>query len=269
MAETSPARLGTRLGRFGLAAVWLLAALPPALWLVHRSDPELAVRLSITGTRWAMRALLGLGALGAVLLLLFPPFPAWLRLLTHRLKLAMTSNHAAVMKARSELAHFESAARRLELGRLLLLADDLRGALPQLQRAVELDPQVATAHHQLGLCLFRSGHPAQALPHFVTAEKLDRGHAFGDALLHAGRVAFVLGDRTAAAELLRQHERAHGGNRKSHRWLGDALAATGDQQGARKAWQVAAAKPTQRLTADENWQRALARVRLWRRGGRA
>lgn len=257
------------LGHVVLTLVWVLALAPVALWAVHRQDPELAVRIAQVASFWVGRGLLA-GALVLLLLtLLWPPFLAGIRLSLSRFHTAVTTNQATLRRAYGELQHFESGARHLEVGRLLRQAGDLRKAGPHLARAVELDPQLPGAHFQLGMWLFQNGQYGPAASAFLAAERGDPGHAFGDALLHAGRCAFLLGQNDAAVQLLRQHAAAHGGNRKSHLWLGDALAVSGDLAAARAAWQVAAAPVTQRLTAEENWHRALARVRLWRRGGKA
>ncbi|MBL9079334.1 MAG: tetratricopeptide repeat protein [Planctomycetes bacterium] len=249
-----------------LATVWVIALVPPALWLVHRGDPELAVRLALAGSTWTTRTLLALALLAAAALLLFPPAAAGVRLAAARTRRLLASDRGPLQRALADLQHFESAARHLDAGRAAWLLDDGARALVHLRRAIELDPALPAAHHQLGLVLLRTGHAAPARQAFAAAERLDPGHAFGDALLHQGRAAFRLGQHADAVELLRTHERRHGGGRRSQLWLGDALAAAGDRAAARAAWSAAAAPG--RLTAEENWCRALARVRPWF-GGRA
>jgi tetratricopeptide (TPR) repeat protein len=250
-----------------LVLVWTVAAVPVVLWLVHERDPELAVRVGQVGTAWLLRLLLVTTGLVLLTLLVWPPAAAGVRLAFARMRRLLTSDRAPLMRALAELQHFESAARHLEVGRLALQLDETERAATHLHRSLELDGEVAGAHHQFGLVLLRAGHTETAQQHFLAAERLDPGHAFGDALLHAGRTAFRRGQHEQAAQLLRDHQARHGGGRRSHLWLGDALAAVGDDAGARAAWQVAAAPVTSALTAEENWCRALARVRLWRRGG--
>ncbi|MCA8952648.1 MAG: hypothetical protein KDE27_24260, partial [Planctomycetes bacterium] len=200
---------------------------------------------------------------------LFPPFPAWIRLMLERLRLNFASDRGPLLKALAELQHFESAARHLEIGRLALLRSELQLAAQHLARAVELDGSIAGSHHQLGLLLLRIGQVPRAAAEFQRAEQLDPGHAFGDALLNLGKCALLLGDNAGAARVLEEHERRHGGSRKSHYWLGKAKHATGDLPGASAAMSYAAAPPDkQRLTAEENWFRALARVWLWRGGAK-
>jgi tetratricopeptide (TPR) repeat protein len=269
MAEAVPAPEPARISagnRIALAVVWLLAAVPVALWIVHRDDPELAVVVAQHLWTWTVRLLLGGAVLFAVAALLFPPVPAWLRLRWHDVKLAATSNRGPLLKALSELRHFESAQRHFEVGRLALLRRDLAIALPHLQRAIALDPDVAAAHHQFGLCLLRIGQIGAAAAEFAYAERLEPGHAFGDSQLYLGRCLDLAGRHAEAAAILTEHAAQHGGGRRSGYWRGQALQNAGDAAGAREAFAQAAAAPTQRLSAEENWVRALARVRTWRGG---
>lgn len=249
-----------------LVAVFGLAAWPFVLWLLHLRDPELAVRTAQVAGAVVANGTFGLLATGALVCLLYPPAPAWLRLAGSQTMLALTSNRAPLQKALADLQHFESAARHLDVGRLALQRGETHLANLHLLRALELDPTIANAHHLHGLLCFRAGHWAPAADAFRRARQIDPGHAFGDALLHEGRCRFLGGDVAGALDLLREHERKHGGGRKSHLWLAEALQASGDPAGATAACQFAAAPPgKQRLTAEENWFRARARVRLWGR----
>jgi len=267
LAATEAAASASLWRRLPLMLCWLLAIWPITLWLLAQGDPELAVRLAQHATTALIGCGLVLGLATLVALVAFPPFVAWLRLIVHRIRLSFGSDRGPLLKALGELQHFESAARHLEVGRLALGRSELQLAATHLGRAVELDPDVAGANYQFGLLLFRIGQVPMARAAFERAERLDPGHAFGNAVLEAGRCALVLGDEAAAVQLLEQHERAHGGNRKSHYWLGKARAANGDPDGARKAMQLAAEAPRQQLSAEDNWFRALARVWLWRGGG--
>lgn len=266
MAEsvaTATARM-PRGQRLLLLLVWLLAAVPVALWLLQRYDPEAAVELVATGERWLLRIGILVGALLLVAMLAFPPVPAWLRLRWHQLRLSLTSDRGPLLRALGELQHFASAQRHFEVGRLALLRREFATAMPHLAKAIELDAGMATAYHHMGLLLFRHGRIDDAAAAFARAEALEPGHAFGDALLHVGRCLDLAEQHRPAAELLQRHRLQHGGNRRSHYWLGLALQAAGDRQDAAAAFAIAAAPPTQQLTPEENWFRALARVRRWR-----
>ncbi len=263
-----PLRAQASLRQLPLALVWLAAAFPPALWLVHAADPELAVRIAQgTGRALWTGAWTGLGVL-AIAFVLFPPVPAWLRRAGSRTWLALTMDQGPLYKALSELRHFETGARHAEIGRLLRLRRQNEAALQHLRAAVELDPNVASAWHQFGLVAFAQHEWQAAATAFEHAEALDPGHAFGDAALHLGRCLYQLGDARALA-VLQAHQQRHGGGPRSHLWLADALERAGDRAGATAALREAAAPPRQRLTAEENWFRALARVRLWGKQGQA
>ena len=264
-----PLRRTSWLALVPLCLVWLAAGVPVTLWLVHRSDPELAVRVAQTGSAWLRSGLLGLGAAAFVASLCYPPLPAGLRLLLHRARLALTSDRGPLLRATAELRHFESAQKHLEVGRLALQLGDLNLAGPHLLRAVELDRNLGAAHYQFARLLFRLGHLAAAEKAFANAETLEPGHAFGDALLHRGRCLDLLGDHQGAVSVLQKHAEQHGGNRRSHFWLAEALHGSGDREGSLAALRAAAAPKTTPLTAEENWFRARARVALWRHGSRS
>lgn len=261
--------LGTRLLSVGpLALVWACAAWPIVLWLLHGRDPELAVVVAQHTRSGVWVATWSLGLAGIVACLVFPPALAFVRRGTARVWTSITMDQAPLVKALAELRHFETASRHAEVGRLFRLRRQHGQALLHFARAVELDPTIASAWHQFGLVLFAQHECQAAATAFANAEQLDPGHAFGDALLHHGRARFLLGD-SGALSLLREHARRHGGGPRSQLWLADALAATGDHDGARAALRAAAAPPRTRLSAEDNWFRALARVRLWGKGGSA
>ncbi|MBL8753974.1 MAG: tetratricopeptide repeat protein [Planctomycetes bacterium] len=248
-----------------LALTFAVAAWPFVLWLVHRVDAEAAVR-----TEQTVVAALKTGAwlLGGLLLvgLAVPLARAFLRLHGSRIWLSLSQDMAPLLRAQSELRHFESGARHFEVGRLARLRrrDDL--ALVHLQRAVELEAGAASHWHWLGLAQFDHGDWTAAAESFRRAEALDPGHAFGGALLLRGRALHLLGAPEALA-LLAEHGRRHGGSPKSHVWLAEAYTRAGDAAAARTALGIAAAPPRTKLSAEENWFRAIARMRTFGRGG--
>jgi tetratricopeptide (TPR) repeat protein len=249
--------------------LWAVAAWPLVLWLVFLTSPVTAVQVELTAGLWLARA----GSIAAVVtvlgLLMFPPFAAGLRLAGNKLRRTLTADRSAYMRALSELRHVETAARHLEVGRMALQMRELQAAAMHLSRALELEPTLVSARYQLAQLLLQIGRLPEARAHLQMVVEQDPGHAFGDALLQLGRCQHLLHDDRGAAELLQRHAREHGGSRKSHYWLAQSLAAIGDEAGARAALQVAAAPPERRLTPEEGWFRAWARVKLWRHGGRA
>ena len=263
LAPTTRRRLGAALP---LLVVWLLAAWPLVLYLVHTRDPVAAVELAQFAARWLTRLAVGAGLLLGLACLLYPPLPAWLRLVGHDTWRRLGTGEAPLRRALADLAHLETAQRRLEVARLAWHRGRAEDAAVHARRAIELDPQVASAWHLYGQALFAQNAIDGAAQSFAQAEQLDPGHAFGDALLLHGRCRFLLGE-PSGLELLRQHERQHGGGARSHVWLAEALLRAGEREVAVAALRIAAQKPTRRTTAEEGLFRAQARVRLWRRGG--
>lgn len=249
-----------------LVAVWLLAVWPFVLWLVHRSDPVLAVRLA-DGALGAVQAVALWSAIGfAVLCLVHPPVPAWLGLVGHRTWRRLSTPEAPLRQALAALAQFESAARHLDVARLAFHRQLPQVSAGHAARSIELDPNQASAWHLLGLSLLDLGRLDEALRAFEQAEGRDPGHAFGEALLQQGRLRFLRGDPAGLA-LLQDHERRHGGGARSHVWLAEALERAGDRAAATAALRTAAAKPSHASGPEERLFRAKARARLRFRGG--
>lgn len=249
-------------------AVWCCALLPVFLYLLQRRDPVLAVEVANTLTGWMIRALLAGGGLCGAGLIFYPPFPAWIRRFYDRLRRSWTVDRQPLIKALADLEHFETAQKHFEVARLCWLRTDLGMVGPHAARAVELDPQMAQAHHLLGHYLARVGALPQALLAFTAAERLDPGHAFGEAQLMVARTLSLLGRHEDALASFERHSAEHGGGHRSDYWRGEALATAGRPKDAGRAFREAAADPGQKLPAEENWYRALARVKCWRYRGR-
>jgi tetratricopeptide (TPR) repeat protein len=232
------------------------------LLVVHLQSPVLAIAVASFAASLLWHLLLYGGLAFAVACLAFPPVPAALRLGCARLGAILRADRGCLMRTEADLRHVDSAARRLEAGRLALQFGEYRRALPHLQRALELEPDSVPARYQLGLWCLRQRRFAEAHALLQQVETRDPGHAFGEALLLIGRAAMRAGDSAAALRALREHQRRHGGSRRSHFWLAQAAVAQGDLETARAARDYAAAPPgpKQRLTAEENWYRARARV---------
>jgi tetratricopeptide (TPR) repeat protein len=259
------------LSYLGMAFVWLLAAWPLALLLVHLGSPVAAVELEAGVGRVAVRTGVGAACILALAALAWPTVPAGIRLGLSRLRVALTTDRGPLMRAIAELRHVETAARRLEVGRLALRLRDLPLAAENLRRAIELEPGNIAAHYQWALLCLETSQLPQARAALAAIVAADPGHAFGEAMLLLGRTALRLGDAASARDVLLRHQREHGGSRRSHVWLAEACLAAGDTAAARDALAVAAAPPTTgpRLTAEENWYRAKARVARRRQGARA
>lgn len=251
-----------------LAAVWICAALPVVFYVIHLSDPGLAVGIALTGKYLLVLGLLSLLAALLLGLTVYPPLPAGIRRYFDRLRTAWSTDPAPLIRALSDLQHFENAQKHFEVAKLAWLRGDYRMVGTHAKRATELDPQMPHAQHLLGQFLLRMKSLPEARRAFEAAEQLDKGHAFGSALLHAAHLQHVTGDLDKALATFAQHEREHGSGPRSNFWHGEALAAAGKLVEAAQAFLAAAADPKMKLTSEENWFRALARVRCRRiRGG--
>jgi tetratricopeptide (TPR) repeat protein len=247
------------------ALLWAVACWPVVILGVGMSRPLEAVALH-QSTMQTLGVALRWGAIVVLALaVLVPPFPAGIRVLLARLVARLRADRGPFLHAIGELRHLETAARQLEAGRAALGAMDARAAIPHLVRALALDPELIAARYQLGLALLDRGalrEAAGALHHVVDR---DPTHAFGGALLWLARCHQLGGNPHEAMALFGRHEREHGGNRRSHYWLAQSRAACADRAGAHAAFAIAAApRGKQRLSAEEGWYRALARVALWR-----
>ena len=264
LAAPRPKGLRASIGSLPALLIWWAAAIPIALFVANASDPIDAVRMGRAITHIAPPILMWSALIALALGLLWPPFPAALRLGVARIGDTLRTDRGPLMRAVSDLRNFETAARHLEAGRAANACRDHRIAIPHLIRAIELDRDAIAAHYHLGVAFFELGALRQAVQALTHVIARDPTHAFGDALLRLGRARQLGGDPVGARELLMQHEREHGGNRKSHHWLGIAHLAVGDRDAARAALQVAASKASKPRNAEENWHCAKARVLLWR-----
>ena len=266
LAGPRPKGLRVQLRVLPALLLWWATGMGIALFVANAQDPVDAVRMARAIAGVAPQALLWCTVTAFALALLWPPFPAALRLAFARIGETLRTDRGPLLRAIADLRNFESAARHLEAGRAANACRDYRAAIPHLIRAIQMERDLLAAHYQIGVAFFELGalqQAAQALTH-VTA--IEPGHAFGDALLRLARTRQLGGDRTGARDLFVQHQKEHGGNRKSHHWLGLAHLAVGDRDAARAALQVAASKDNKPRTAEENWHRAKARVLLWRLG---
>lgn len=258
------------LRNLAMLLLWVVALWPLALWVVHALAPPAAVGAARSVGLWGGRV--GLGALGAgaALALAWPPFLPRLRLWFVHLRERLRQDPARLHETLTQLQHLETAAGRLEAGRLLLAAGRRTEARDQLLRAVQLAPDLVGARFLLGrtLRLLRHHGPAaQVLADVVAAEP---DHAFGEArmelgiaLLHAGRLA-------DAAQVLEQHRADHGPTRRNGWWRGVLHRRLGDRAAAHAALREAAAPPPPgtRLSPRDAWYRARARAALWTWGRR-
>lgn len=250
-----------------LLTMWAAALLPVALFVLHQSNPQATVALATMLGKLGWQALWLLGAVLLAGFVLYPPLPAWVRRQLDRQRTKWTADRTAMARALSELKHFETAHKHFEVAKLAWIRMDYPRVAAHVQRSVALDGTLPAAQFLLGQIALHIGDHRTALAAYQNAERLDPGHAFGDALLRTAHVQHLLGDLEVSLQTFEQFHKAHGGSTRSHYWHGEALAAAGRTQDAAQEYRAAAADPKRRLTAEENWFRALARVRCWRLGG--
>ena len=252
-----------------LAMVWGAALLPLGFYLIYQNDPVLAVQLAILGELWLVRILATAAILTLLGLLFYPPLPASLRRYWDRTRTAWSTDRAPLLRALSDLKHFETAQKHYEVARLAWIRSDYPLVATHAARSVALDATLPHAQHLLGQFLLRMNQLEPASAAFAAAEAIDPGHAFGDAKLHLARSQYLRGAIEPALQSFAQYTREHGGSHRSNFWYGEALLANGQRDQARQAFVAAAMDPKMRLTAEENWFRACARVRCWRLGAGA
>jgi len=71
----------------------------------------------------------------------------------------------------------KDAGAHVELAKVLEAQGDSPAAMAEYQRAIELAPQLAGAHHGLGVLAGRSGHEGEGFYHLATAARLDGDYA--------------------------------------------------------------------------------------------
>jgi Flp pilus assembly protein TadD len=143
------------------------------------------------------------------------------------------------------------AEAHLNLGLTLLDAKDFAGAAVALQRAAELMPDQARPKYLSGLALERGGNFAGAITQYESAAKIDPNNF--DISLHWG-VCLLRADRAADAEKqLRQAIALRGDSEPAHSALADALL---------RQKKTDAAIAELRVTLERNGGDAQARLKL-------
>lgn len=252
-------------GAFALS-LWLAAAGVVGIILIGRSDPVGLVRWWASAHELLRAAGLWLLVGGGIALIAYPPALPWLRLRWIRLRQRLSVDQRTLRELEERLRHFETAADHLQLGRMWLRHGVPARALPHLVRAQQLDPEHLGTLDELGRALLHHGHPRHALPALRHVHAAQPEFAFGATAVALGEALLRNDEPHEAASVLERLTRTYPGNRRALWFLAQAKRRTGDASGARDALQRAAAPAEQgtRLSPEDRYFRARARVALWR-----
>jgi hypothetical protein len=255
-------RVSTSLRTLASIAVWLLALWPALLFAVHLGSPVAAVDLTRTAGAWSVRAAMAAGILVLVLTVLWPPFLPGLRLRWVRIRERLRQDPAQLQSVLSGLQHLETAAARLDAGRLMLAAGRPAEARVQLERAVALAPELITARFLLGRAQRSNGDPAAAAVTLASVVQEEPEHAFGTAMLELAEALAAAGGNEQAVAILVRHEREHTATRCSYLLRARLWRRLGNKEACGKDLAAAAAPtpPGQRLSLQESYCRAQARA---------
>ena len=135
-----------------------------------------------------------------------------------------------------ELSRVKSPHNAGKLGSLLLAQGRARRALPHLEAAIEGEPEVAEWHYRLGCARLEAGDAAGAVPVLQRCVQLEEEYAYGAAQLRLAE-ALTRSDRAEdALATLDVFERNHGPSPESAYRRGLALKRAGRRDAAREAW---------------------------------
>lgn len=257
--------------RAAFAALLLaMAAWPLVLMAVGAGSPLRAVRLQLAVEHVARQGFLGLLALAAAALLLWPPFLPGLLLGLHKLKRRLSINRLPTLEAIARLQHFENPADHATAGRGLLAQGLPRQAAPHLMRALELDPTDLRCRFELGQALLQLGSLRDAKTLLEQVVAADPEHGFGDAQLRLADLQLRLRDPERAAMGLERFLARFGKKREALVLLAHACKELGRKEGAAAALREAA-RPLaleEKRDPQARYWRAKARVARWLWGSR-
>lgn len=258
--------------RVAAAALCALAGMALTVAVLAHAAPATALR--IVEPLGALLGGLATYAVPVVVLLLvaWPPFVPGLRLWLARMKDRMSVDQGPMLTAQDRLRHLETAPDHVTVGLAQLRLGQAARAIPHFGRALALEPTHVAARFHLGRALLQLGAVGEAKLALADVVRTDPGHAFGRAMLELAEACERTGDDETADRILADHERAHGPHRRAALARGRIALRRGDRAAARAHLDQAAARPpagTRRLTPDESFDRARARVLRLRCGGGA
>lgn len=259
------------LRRIHAVLVWLIAGGFLLVLGAYGTGSEAAVSLADGFAAVLSKAIWTLG-IGSLLLLVFwPPTWPWGQRGLRALKARSGVDRGPMLRALKELEHFETADKHLTIGRCNWQMGNHLKAIPHLIRALQLEPDLASARFLLGRSLASARKPTEAAAVLIPLVAKDPGHGFGVARRELAKCLVEAGDPTRALSQLDAIDQEHGGTPFSGYWRGRALDQLGDRPGAKEAWgKAASGVPATGASGsgvprdrDANYWRALARVAPW------
>lgn len=263
---------GARLGTRGVAALALAGVSCAALSIAVLAHAAPALALAVVSPLGEVLGQFVSVAvpLVAIALIAWPPFVPGIRLWLARMRDRMSVDQGPMLTAQDRLRHLETAPDHVTVGLAQLRLGQAARAIPHFGRALALDPSHVAARFHLGRALLQVGAVDEARLALADVVRMDPAHAFGRARLEFAEACERTGDDVAADHALADHERDYGPQRRPDLARGRIALRRGDRSAARAFLDRAAASPqagTRRLTPDEAFDRARARVLRWRCGG--
>jgi tetratricopeptide (TPR) repeat protein len=256
--------------RKALAVLLFVVALVPLGLIVGSAlgSPQAVYATATIGGFWLTR--IGWIAVSVFVLgvIAYPPFLPFLRYRIRDSWKRLGTDKGPMFEGIARLRHLETHADRLLVGRIARQLGDTATAVENLGRAYELDPTHVAGRYQLALLLIEIGQRADAVNLLATVLQEDEKHAFGDALLHAGKNLFRLHRDAEALAALRRHQAVFPGSRQVHLLVARVLADTGQMAAAREELKLAARPPgdQEHMSLEENLARTQAKVTFLRKG---
>jgi adenylate cyclase len=128
------------------------------------------------------------------------------------------------------------AEARTYLSNILMQRGDYEGAAVEVERALEMSPNLAYAHSSLGSVLLFSGHPKEALSSIETAISLDPRHpALVIRLQQVAQAHYFSGNYEAAVAAATRAIQSFPDYPTPYRWLAAALGQVGRIEEAKDA----------------------------------
>jgi adenylate cyclase len=159
---------------------------------------------------------------------------AWVDLQARDLAEVMSSNETLVRQAIA--LHGADAEALSVLSNALWVHADYKGALAEAQRALEMSPNFAYAHHMLGTTLIFSGRPKEGVAALERSIRLDPRHPRSAVRLnHMVLGLYFAREYTAAVDVAKRAIRLYPEFPNPYRWLAAALGQLGRIEQANEA----------------------------------